>query len=187
MPQGIPVAAIGAVVGLLTGERELMTQNLVTLNLTDAQITAVNTALTELETQLAGLISLSTPTKRSLRKMGQKSEAFCRQTLRVLGQNPQIVPPNVALADALGDLTALDALRPIMVRLSRLSDRASDTEMALGSDVMATALRGYSLLKLTGRSEGLEPLRQQLGTRFARTSRQTQPAPEPAPQLARAA
>jgi hypothetical protein len=164
-----------------------MTQNLVTLNLTDAQLTAVNTALTELETQLAGLISLSTPTKRSVRKMGPKSEAFCRQTLRVLGENPQIVPPNVPLADALADLTALDALRPIMVRLSRLSDRASDTETALGSDVMAMALRGYSLLKLTGRSEGLESLRQQLASRFAKTSRQTPPAPQPAPQLARAA
>jgi hypothetical protein len=164
-----------------------MTQNLVTLNLTDAQITAVNTALTELETQLAGLISLSAPTKRSVLRMGQKSEAFCRQTLRVLGENPQVVPPNVSLADGLADLTALDALRPIMVRLSRLNDRASDTETALGSDVMAVALRGYSLLKLTGRSEGLAPLRAQLGSRFAKTARQTPPAPEPVPQLARAA
>jgi hypothetical protein len=164
-----------------------MMQNLATLNLTDVQISAVNTALTELETQLSGLISLAAPAKRSVRKMGQKSEAFCRQTLRVLGQNPQIVPPNVSLADGLADLTALDALRPIMVRLSRLSDRASDTEIALGSDVMAMALRGYSLLKLTGRSEGLESLRQQLGSQFAKTARQTPPVPEPAPQLARAA
>jgi hypothetical protein len=74
-----------------------------------------------------------------------------------------------------------------MVRLSRLSDRASDTETALGSDVMAFALRGYGLLKLTGRSEGLEPLRQQLSSRFAKTARQTPPAPEPVPQLAHAA
>jgi hypothetical protein len=58
-----------------------------------------------------------------------------------------------------------------MVRLSRLSDRASDTEIALGSDVMAMALRGYGLLKLTGRSEGLEPLRQQLGEQFAKAPR----------------
>ena len=102
--------------------------------------------------------------------MGQKSEAFCQQTLRVLGENPQIVPPNVPLADGLA------ALRPIMVRLSRLSDRASDTEIALGSDVMDMALRGYSLLKLTGCSEGLEPMRQQLSSRFAKTTRQS-PAP----------
>ena len=164
-----------------------MTQNLATLNLTDAQITAVNAALTELETQLGGLISLSAPTKRSARKMGQKSEAFCRQTLRVLAQNPQIVPPNVALTDAVADLNALDALRPILVRLSRLSERASDTEIGLGSDVMMVALQGYGLLKLTGRGEGLEPLRQQLGERFAKAPRQSQPAPDAPVQLARAA
>ena len=80
-----------------------MTQNLATLSFTDAQVTAVNAALTELEAQLAGLITLSAATKRSVRKMGPKSEAFCRQTLRVLEQNPQIVPPNVSLTDALAE------------------------------------------------------------------------------------
>jgi hypothetical protein len=191
MPQGMPVATMGVAAGLLT-ERESMTQNLITLSLTEAQITAVNAALTELEKQLAGLISLPLATKRALKKMGPKSEAFCRQTLHVLEQNPQILPPNVPLAEAIADLTALDALRPILVRLSRLSERASDTDIALGSDVMTVALQGYSLLKLTGRTEGLESLRQQLGERFAKTSRQAQPAPQPVPQpeptpLARAA
>lgn len=164
-----------------------MTQNLVTLNFTDAQLAAVNAALDELETQLAGLITLPVATKRSVRKMGRKSEAFCRQALRVLEQNPQIVPPNVSVADALADLDAVDALRPIMARLSRLTDRAEDTEMALGSDVMAMALRGYQLLKITGGSEGLETLRQQLGERFARAPRQAQPAPGAPLRLVRAA
>ena len=156
-------------------------QNLVTLNLTAEQITAVNAALTELEKQLAGLVSLPIATKRALKKMGPKSEAFCRQTLRVLEQNPQIVPPNVGLADRIANLAMLDALRPVLVRLSRLSERASDTDIALGSDVMTAALQGYSLLKVIGRTEGLESLRQSLGERFAKTSRQAQPAPGPVP------
>jgi hypothetical protein len=67
-----------------------------------------------------------------LKKMGQKSEAFCRQALTVLEQNPQMVPANVPLADAIADLNALEQLRPRMVRLSRLSERASDTDTALG-------------------------------------------------------
>jgi len=52
---------------------------------------------------------------------------------------------------------------------------------------MAMALQGYRLLKFTGRSEGLETLRQQLGERFAKTPRQAQPAPDARVQLARAA
>jgi hypothetical protein len=42
-----------------------MTQSLVTLNLTDAQLTAVDAALTELETQLGGLIALPAAKKRA--------------------------------------------------------------------------------------------------------------------------
>ena len=167
-----------------------MTQNLVTLNLTDAQLTAVDAALTELETQLGGLIALPVSKKKSLKKMGQKSEAFCRQALTVLEQNPQMVPANVPLADAIADLNALEQLRPRMVRLSRLSERASDTDTALGADVMTVALQGYSLLKLTGRTEGLDPLRKELGVRFAKSSRRAAqpvpatpvPVPQPEPQ-----
>jgi hypothetical protein len=151
-----------------------MSQNLVTLNLTDAQLTAVDAALTALETQLAGLIALEPGKRMSLKKMGPKSEAFCRQTLRVLEQNPQIVPPNVAVPDAIADLNAIEQLRPRMVRLSRLSARASDTDVALGSDIMSVALQGYGLLKLTGRSEGLDSLRKDLSTRFAKGPRQVQ-------------
>ena len=160
-----------------------MTQNLATLNLTDAQLTAVDAAITELETQLGGLIALPAAKKRSLRKMGQKSEAFCRQALNVLEQNPQMVPANVPLADAIAGLNALEQLRPRMIRLSRLSERASDTDVALGSDVMTVALQGYGLLKLSGRAEGLEPLRQELGARFSKSSRRaTQPTPAPLPE-----
>ena len=149
-----------------------MSQNIISLNFTDTQLQAVDAALTELETQLSGLIALSQPQKKTLRKMGEKSEAFCRQALRVLEQNPQMVPPNIAGAGAVADLVALDQLRPRMVRLSRLSERASDTDTALGSDVMSASLQMYSLLKLTGGAEGLDALRRDLGTRFAKSPRQ---------------
>jgi hypothetical protein len=106
--------------------------------------------------------------------------------LTVLEQNPQMVPANVPLADAIADLNALEQLRPRMVRLSRLSERASDTDTALGADVMTVALQGYSLLKLTGRTEGLDPLRKELGVRFAKSSRRAvlpvPVTPVPAPQ-----
>jgi hypothetical protein len=149
-----------------------MTQNLVSLNLTAEQLALVDQALTQMETELDGLIALSARQRRSLRRMGDKSEAFCRQALRVLQQNPQMVPPNVPVADAVADLNALDQLRPRMIRLARLSERAADTDAALGSDVMTVALQGYSLLKLTGRSEGLEPLRRELKGRFRKSARQ---------------
>jgi hypothetical protein len=57
------------------------------------------------------------------------------------------------------------------MRLSRLLERGFDTEFGLGSDAMAVAMRGYGLLKLVGASEGLEPIRKELGSRFSKTRR----------------
>jgi hypothetical protein len=148
-----------------------MTQNIVSLTLSDTQLQAVDAALTELETQLSGLIAVPLAQKRSLRKMGEKSEAFCRQAMRVLEQNPQLVPPNLAASAPTEDLATLDRLRPRLVRLSRLSERAADTDLALGSDVMVASMKVYGLLKLTGSGEGLETMRREMGSRFARSPR----------------
>lgn len=149
-----------------------MSQNLINLTLSDTQLSAVDQALSDLETQLAGLIALTTDQRRGLARMGDKSEAFCRQAMSVLSQNPQVVPPSLQLAEAQADLVALDQLRPRLQRLQRLTERAADTELALGSDVMSVALQGYALLKVVGKNQGLESLRKELGSRFVKGPRQ---------------
>ena len=141
------------------------------------QFVAVDNALGAIETALPGLLALSAEQRKSLRWMGEKSETFCRQALNIVGQNPQIVPPNVPVAQAIANMKALDGLRPRLVRLTRLVERMSDTDSALGNDIMKVSLSTYRLLKLTGRAEGLESMRKDLGALFARSPRQpAQPA-----------
>lgn len=118
-----------------------MAQNLVSLNLSAADITAIDGALTTLEQKFGGLVDLSLADRKSLSKMGDKSEAFCRQTLTVLGQNTGVLPPSYNLAEAQNDLANIDKLRPLFTRLRSLMEKADDTEMALGSDVMSAALQ----------------------------------------------
>ena len=153
-----------------------MSQNLVSLDITDAQVAAALDALTALEGALTGLISLDNEERRSLTKMGQKSEFFCRQALSVLAQNPQIVPPSLNLTEAQADLQALDRLRPVLERLSSLHSQVEDTANALGSDAMATALEGYGQIKLSGSNHGLDELRKEIGGRWARGPRKPVPA-----------
>ena len=83
-----------------------MTQDLINLTLSEAQLAAVDNALSELETQLSGLIAMSVQQRRKLMRMGDKSESFYRQTLSVLGQNPQVVPPSLPLFAAQAGLAA---------------------------------------------------------------------------------
>lgn len=154
-----------------------MTQNLMSLALSAEDLDAVDGALATLEARLAKLVALQPEERRGLTKMGDKSEAFCRQTLTVLEQNPQVIPPSFDLAEARADLAAVDVLRPRLARLQRLTERAGDSEMALGSDVMNAALEGYALLKVSGRNQGLEALRQALSARFGKAGRRTEPSP----------
>ena len=153
-----------------------MTQNLMSLALSADDLDAIDAPLSALEARLTALVALQPEERRGLTKMGDKSEAFCRQTLTVLEQNPQVIPPSFDLVEARADLAAVDVLRPRLARLRRLTERAEDSEMALGSDVMIASLEGYALLKVSGRNQGLEGLRQSLSARFGKTARRAEPA-----------
>lgn len=148
-----------------------MSQNLVSLTVSEEQQAAALAGLAQIEAALPGLLSLDADERRRLTYMGDKSEVFTRQTLRVLEQNPQIVPPSLGLAEAQADLLALDRLRPVLERVQRLVAQLEDTSNALGSDAMATALEGYGQIKLSGAAHGLEDLRKEIGGRWARGPR----------------
>lgn len=158
-----------------------MSQNLISMNLTAKQLAAVDAALTTLEENLSGLTALTALQRSRLVKMGDKSEAFCRQAVDVMGENPGVLPVNFDLAEVRRDLAMHDALRPRLIRLERLFEKANDTDIALGSDVMTAALEGYAFLKISGKGEGLEGLRRAMSARFERSGSTTPPVPTPAP------
>jgi hypothetical protein len=153
-----------------------MSKNLVSVSWSPEQLLELDAALSMVEAILSGLVSLSGAQRRDLFKMGEKSEMFCRQTLHVLQQNQRIVPESLGLPEAIADLAALDALRPRLVRLKQLASRGESTELALGSDIFGAALEGYAQLKVSGKSHGLEGLRRELSSRFAKRSRAAAPA-----------
>lgn len=97
-------------------------------------------------------------------------------------QNVSKLPADTA-ADLVfeeADLTALDKLRPRLARLTALSEKASDSAMALGSDIMVFSLSLYGVLKALGVGNALDSLRAQLGARFRRgpRSKPDEPASE---------
>ena len=148
-----------------------MSQDLVSLQFAPADLDAVDSALAVLEAQLEALVTLTATERRKAIKMGDKSEVFCRQTELVLRQNPGIVPSNFDLAGLQEDLTALDALRPRLQRLRALTDRADDTELALGSDILSASLDGYALAKVGGKGTALDTLKDAMQTRLSRKPR----------------
>ena len=148
-----------------------MKQNLVSLEFSAAQLEAVDAALAVLEENLAELVTLTAEQRRKALKMGDGSEVFCRQTELVLRQNAGMVPADFELAELQQDIATLDALRPRLQRLRTLTDRADDTELALGSDILSASLDGYALTKVIGQGTGLDTLTAAMKTRLARKPR----------------
>ena len=152
-------------------------QNVVSITYTPEELAQMDSALATLRGLFARMVALTPEQRRELYKMGDKSEPFCRQTLAVLAANPQIVPPNLGLAEAQADLSALDAPRPRLLQLQQLLERAEDTETALGSDILSVALEGYGLLKVSGKNEALKNAREALSARFAKSPRRVEAVP----------
>lgn len=160
----------------------VMSQNLIDIVLSDETLSAVDAALDTLETHFTGLIALSPEQRRALIKMGDKSEAFCRQAVDSFVQNPGVLPRNFDVEAYQRDLDALDDLRPRLIRLNRLRERMVDSEMALGSDLMTNSLEGYASLKRAGRGIGLEAMRQMLAIRFSRNGNTASASDESTPE-----
>ena len=148
-----------------------MKQNLVSLEFSAAQLEAVDAALAALEKNLAELVTLTAEQRRKALKMGDGSEVFCRQTELVLRQNAGMVPADFELAEFQQDIATLDALRPRLQRLRTLTDRADDTELALGSDIMSAALDGYRFAKIAGKGTALDSLKEAMQVRLSRKPR----------------
>ncbi|CAJ0801385.1 hypothetical protein LMG7141_03960 [Ralstonia condita] len=145
-----------------------MQQNLISYQLTSADLAAVDGALKTLEDRLASLIDLTPVQRRTLVKMGDKSEAFARKAVEVLNNNPNVLPGNFDLAELRRDLGGFDQLRSRLMRVARIHERMADSQLALGSDVMSATLEGYAFLKVAGQGEGLDAARKALAVRFSR-------------------
>ena len=134
-----------------------MFQNLVSLDLTD-DLPKFDGALDAIEGLMDVFVSLTPEQMRKLTKIGEKSETFCRQTVAILDQNRQALPPGFDLDELKRDLAAYDALRPRLNRLKSLVAKCIDTQVALGSDVLTASYDGYGLLKLFGKADNVTPL-----------------------------
>ena len=157
-----------------------MSQHLISLSLSDNDLTDIDAALKILEGRFAGFLVLTPEERRTILKMGDKTEAFCRQTLTVATQNTQAIPPGLDVVEAQNDLLTLDKLRPRLHRLRDLLSRGEDTDMALGSDIYSFSLDAYASLKIAGKGAGLETLRQAMSVRFNRGGKAKTQATQPA-------
>lgn len=160
-----------------------MGQNLVSAHLKPDDWAAVDEAIVRIQNTVEPMLVAVTPKdKKFMVKMGEASEVFCRTSVEVMSENIALMPRSLDLDEMRRDLEAHDALNARIVKLTRLLEQMRDAEMALGSDVMVTALEGYAVLKAVGKGDGVQSLKKLLSRRFdGNGRRREEPAAEQVP------
>jgi hypothetical protein len=129
-------------------------ENLFDLNLSAADLQAVQDAIQVLTTKLGPhLISLSVETRRELPKMGDKTLAFVRKAREYAQNHPDLVPGFLSLALFDNDLRGVDTLSNMRRALVPLSANLEDSLMLTGSEAYQAALVFYRSVKAAALSD----------------------------------
>ena len=137
-----------------------MQQNLVNLNLTTADITALNGALNTIRTTLGNrAVSLSPQERQELTKMGDKSRTFCEQAIAGIASNSGSMPADMDVAELTQDLADFTKLDAFYTDYLALGEKIDDTLRAVSSDVMTGSIIGVTFLKALNKlNPGLDNL-----------------------------
>ena len=156
-------------------------QNRVNATLAPADREAVLASIEAAREKLPFLIDLTAEERHSIIKMGDKSRGFVLKALEVANQNPAILPRSFNIEEMRNDIQLFEDLQPVLMAINKLQDLVEDTVMEAGGEAYAAALAVYSYVKASGAGEALEVAADDLGRRFARKGRVSQPDPAPSP------
>lgn len=144
--------------------------------LSETDIQEIMAAIATIRAKLPFLIGLTTAERRSLVKLGSKSQTFVEKALDIATEHSGLMPRSLDEAEikaAQRDIDLFEALHPILQNISQLRELIGDTQMIAGSEAYATARTAYKSAKLNGKNMGLDEVINDLSRQFQRTRKTT--------------
>ena len=118
--------------------------NRISIEVTPAQLAAVNLAVADLEIALEGLTSnISEDHKRSLPKIGDKTLAFDEKCKTYMADRPDLVPGFTDPAEVQRDRDLVAALLPVMREIAPILSDLESTILLAYSDLYVADLAFY--------------------------------------------
>jgi hypothetical protein len=155
--------------------------NQVSGTLPTADVTAINTAFTTIDTKLPFARS-ATPTQRqNIVKAGDKSRNFVELALAFAAAHPETLPANFDAAAFAGDGALYAAFAPIATTSATSNERIQDTLLLLNSDLMIQSLMVYAYAKAANITGGMDEALGALGARWAHAAKKAAVTPTPTP------
>lgn len=117
--------------------------NRVDAGFAEGGLEALLAALAAVEALIPQAVNLDAAKRRSLPKMGARTEAFVAKALEAGENNPQFVPQYVDLVRMRADVGYAAALRQVESRLGSILEKVSDTRLLAGSEAFSAARMLY--------------------------------------------
>jgi hypothetical protein len=156
-----------------------MSQNKISATLSPAALTAINSALATIRTNLPFLINLSDDERKNMPKAGDGSQSFIQQSLNFASQHPEALPSTFNTVEFTKDGALFSPLTGVHASLSQLQTDLDDTFRALNSDLFAESLDVYAYARANNRSGAFNTYVDSAKARFAQGPRKKKAVPTP--------
>jgi hypothetical protein len=113
-------------------------------------------------------VGLSSEDRKSIAKIGRKSQTFTEGALDMAEEHPELMPSGISIEGARRDMDLFVALNPVVQKLGELYHLAEDTQTIAGSEAFAAARVAYNSAKSFGAGMGLDDVIKDLSLRFKR-------------------
>ena len=146
-----------------------ITNNKLSVTLTQAQIDAVKGAITTIQQNLPMLLGLTIEERVNLPKINVNNKVFVEDAINAMETNPTFLPSYFNLAELKKDLTLYVQLDPLLTEINKLGEKIDDTQMLAGSEAYVTALAAYRHFDAAASAgiPGADTIYNNLKTRFA--------------------
>lgn len=145
-----------------------LTENKLNATLTAADLTAINTALSNVAAKLP-VISLNDEQRSTLKAMDVNNKVFVQDAINAIANSSAgIVPPFISQANLQNDLSLYEQMDTLEGALKNLMQRVSDIKRVTGDEAYTGALAAYKIFS-SASSAGILNAKQpyeQLRSRF---------------------
>lgn len=146
-----------------------ITNNRLSVTLTEEVIASVITKINEINTLLPFLIGLTPSERISLPKISKSNKLFVDDALNSMKTLPKLLPSYIKPEEIAKDYTLYEQLNSISLYLDELAEKVNDTRTLAGSEAYSASLMAYRMYKAATDSgiPGADVLYQRLHQRFA--------------------
>lgn len=142
--------------------------NRISATVSTADLTAIQTKLTEIKALLPFLVNLTKQERVELPKLGPASLAFDEQCADYMASAPNLLPPFVEVAEVEKDRILRGVLAEILRESKKLCEMVDDTLLLVGSEIWLADLSFYQTVRQAARRDvpGADTIYDDLRERF---------------------